>query len=137
MDQDIDSSLVLQRVQLGPTAAGRALAVELAPAPKVWVGVIRLAGSLDLCTAAQFLDRMQSFVDEGWRRMVLDLDALQYVDSTGMSALVIAIVRARRAGGDVRLARVSALIHGILASGHLDRVLDVYATVEEAVAEYV
>lgn len=123
----------LPRVVWSPAHHPRTLHVELLPTPRVWVAVVRAAGSLDVCTAARFKKQIRTFVQCGQRRLVLDASDLAYVDSTGLSALIAGVTATRRVGGDLHLARVNPYLVELLRVSELDRVLVAHASVEQAV----
>jgi stage II sporulation protein AA (anti-sigma F factor antagonist) len=51
---------------------------------------LTLRGTLDLTTAAQFLEHVAQAVDDRTERFVLDLSGLAFLDCTGARALVLA-----------------------------------------------
>ncbi len=79
------------------------------PAPPFLVGVRRseggvvvgVEGELDLATAPQLRDCLVAMAEEGQTQVVLDLTRLSFIDSTGLSVLVMALNRARADGGSV------------------------------------
>lgn len=123
----------VQRVQ--PLPRARALRVEPEPAPLPWIAVLKVSGSLDATTAQEFRAAIDQVLREGRRRIVLDLGGLEFVDSSGLGALVGSLVRARRVGGDLCVARLDEELRQLLRASTLDRVLAPYASVEEALAE--
>jgi anti-anti-sigma factor len=96
------------------------------------VAVIRTTGRLDLGSAAAVRECLRAAVAAGQRHLVVDLAATTFIDSTGLRALVDGLTAARRAGGDVRLARPNVQARLILEYTALDRVLRPYDTVEQA-----
>ena len=100
------------------------------------VAVLRLAGRLDLLSAAIVKERLAEVVAAGQRRLVVDLGEVPFIDSTGLTSLIDGLKAARQAGGDLRLARPGEQARTILRLTRLDRVLQPYATVEEALAGY-
>lgn len=52
--------------------------------------VLALAGDLDATTAAEFQDRLDSAVQPGLRRLVLDMSDLAYLSSAGLRQLIYA-----------------------------------------------
>jgi anti-sigma B factor antagonist len=56
---------------------------------------VRLAGELDLATAGQLRDRLRALCADG-HPVVLDLDRLEFIDSSGVRELVRAVSAARR-----------------------------------------
>jgi anti-anti-sigma factor len=99
-------------------------------------GVVVLSGRLDLLAAPELKTHLQSLVEEGWRHLVVDLDGVPFIDSSGLGALIGGLRAARDAGGDVRIARAPEHVRTILQVCALDRVLVSYPTIEDALAEY-
>lgn len=98
--------------------------------------VITLVGRLDLVSASTAKRRITDTVAEGARHLVVDLDGVTFIDSSGLSSLVAALKAARQAGGDLRIARPNEQARVILQMTTLDRVLTPFPTVEEALRGY-
>lgn len=75
---------------------------------------------------------LQAMFDEMWkedaRRMVIDLAACPYIDSSGLAALVQACERARRAERDFVLVGLSRQQRNILRLTRLDKVFPIQDT---------
>jgi anti-sigma B factor antagonist len=108
-----------------------AIAVEY---PAAGTAVLRPTGRLNLLTAPELQRRLLAEVLAGRRLLVVDLGAATFLDSAGLSALVKGLTAARRAGGDLRLARPTEQVATVLQLTALDRVLRPYATVQRAIA---
>ena len=100
------------------------------------VAVVELQGRLDMLSAVDVKQRLAAVVAEGRHRLVIDLNKVSFVDSSGLGALISGLKAARVAGGDLRLARPDKQVRYILEVSTLDRVLRPYATVEEALSGY-
>lgn len=98
--------------------------------------VVRLDGRLDLLSAASVKLRLAQEVADGRRQIVVDLEAVDFIDSSGLGALISGLKAARVAGGDLRIARPREQARTVLRLTTLDRVLRGYETVEEASADY-
>ncbi|HEX8630136.1 MAG TPA: STAS domain-containing protein, partial [Catenuloplanes sp.] len=70
----------------------------------------------------------------GATRLLLDLGAVGFCDSTGLGALVRLHRRTEASGGWLRLAGPGPDLRRMLAVTNLDRLLAVYATVPDAAA---
>ena len=68
--------------------------------------VVTLAGRLDLLSAARVRQELAAAVAAGHHRLVVDLAAVEFIDSTGLGSLVSGLKSTRLAGGDLRLARM-------------------------------
>ncbi|MFJ2399328.1 STAS domain-containing protein [Streptomyces sp. NPDC087843] len=70
--------------------------------------VLRIAGELDYATAGALRGEVERLVLSQGQDLVIDLSALEYCDSTGITALLAARQHAQAAGADMALAAVPA-----------------------------
>jgi anti-sigma B factor antagonist len=98
--------------------------------------VIALNGQLDARSAARVRQDFADAVAAGYPRLVVDLAAVDFVDSSGLSSLISGLKAARLAGGDLRIARPSDHVVMLLKMTQLERVMRSYASVEEALVGY-
>lgn len=93
---------------------------------------------LDIEVAAEFRSRLLSLIDQGHRRIVVDLQDVAFIDSSGLGALVSALKTLKRGNGDgdVRLARVQPSVTTLLEIIRLNRVFTSYASIEQAVQSF-
>jgi anti-sigma B factor antagonist len=89
--------------------------------------VVVLRGELDVAEAASL-----AVVAASGRTVIVDLEALEFIDSSGLAALVHARQHARRAGCDLLLAAPQQQVLRMLAITRLIDVFAVHARVEEA-----
>jgi anti-anti-sigma factor len=68
------------------------------------------------------------------KTLVLDLSEVEYIDSAGLSALLLAQRQQVHHHGDMRISGASEEVRSLLALTALDRVFPMYGTVEEALA---
>ena len=97
------------------------------------VDVLRLPVRLMLANAPALRAAMLAHVESGARRIVLDLSAVEFADSSGLSAVLACVTAIRRAGGDIVLAAPSPRVRALIELTRLDEVLDVRGTVHEAI----
>jgi anti-sigma B factor antagonist len=94
--------------------------------------VISPSGRLDLSSAWELEAVLRHALETGGIRAVVDLSAVDFLDSTGLGVLVAGLKEARRAGGDLRVAAAGEQPAMVLRLSNLDRLLGSAATVEEA-----
>jgi anti-anti-sigma factor len=94
--------------------------------------VVRLGGDLDLYNVEQVRAALAGAADRAAGRVVVDLEQVEFVDSTALGALVEA--RRGLGGGAFRLAAPQPEVRRALEVSGLDRHLDVCATVDEALS---
>lgn len=96
--------------------------------------VFDLAGSLDIATAPTVRAALLEAAERGDHRIVVDLNGVEFLDSTGLGALIGAQRRAKEAGGEIRLAVPDGQILRLLRITGLLKIFGVYATLEDALA---
>lgn len=96
------------------------------------VAVLVAEGRINLVTATAVRREVQRVVDEGHARLALDLSRVEFIDSSGLGALVSGLKTARTAGGDLRLVAATEQVAGVLRLTNLDRILRVYPRPDDA-----
>lgn len=71
-------------------------------------------GELDSCTSPLFREKVLGLCAAGKVDLVVDLDGVTFVDSSGLGVLVGALKHVRQAGGDLHLARVPRRVWKLL-----------------------
>ena len=94
---------------------------------------IIMAGPLDAAATRDARSTFSSLLDEGKRNFIIDLGAVDFIDSSGLGALVGFLKKVRIGEGSVRLRNGRRPIQKIFELTHLDRVFD-YADGEERLA---
>jgi len=97
--------------------------------------IIHLAGDLDLESAPALTAELSKQL--GARPVLLDLDRIEFMDSSGLGALVGAHKEAVASGGALLLAAPGPRVQRILKVTKLNEVFAVYETVDQAVASLV
>lgn len=97
--------------------------------------VLVLEGRLDLVTAGDLRRAVEQAVAGGRTRVVADLSAVAFIDSSGLGALIGGLKHARQAGGELRMAGATQQVLTVLKLTRLDRVLRPYVTVDEALED--
>jgi anti-sigma B factor antagonist len=92
---------------------------------------------LDLEVSVEFRAALLKAIAGGQKQLVVDLADIEFIDSSGLGALVSAL-KALRAlkDGDVRLASLQQPVVALLEVTRLNRVFSSYATAEEAVHSF-
>jgi anti-sigma B factor antagonist len=88
---------------------------------------------LDAAGASDFKERVGDCIEEGARHVVLDLAAVDFVDSTGLSAILSVLKRLSPEGG-LALAGCRPAVVELMKLTRLDRVLRLFPTSESATA---
>jgi anti-sigma B factor antagonist len=92
----------------------------------------RMAYGEDLSFVKNFLKELLLTTDA----LVLNLETVAYIDSSGLSVLVSTYTSARQRGATMKLARVGPAIHDLLRITKLLDVLEIHEGVDEAVSAF-
>lgn len=97
--------------------------------------VVTAAGTLDYSNSGDLGRILDSVLAGRAPQVVLDLDRVGHVDSTGLALLVTADERARALGGWLRLTGLTGQMLRLLRTTNLDRRLVLYDTLDEALGD--
>ena len=96
--------------------------------------VLDVGGEVDLSTAPVLRSRIEGIVDDGGRRLVVDLADVSFMDSSGLSVLVVGFKGMREAGGQMAVVCPNASIAKIFSITGLDRVFSIHPSLHEALS---
>jgi anti-sigma B factor antagonist len=97
--------------------------------------VFELVGSLDIATSPTVRAALTSASERGNHRLIVDLTQVDFLDSTGLGALIGGQRRAKEFHGEVRLVAKEGQILRLLRITGLLKVFAVYATLDDALAD--
>jgi anti-sigma B factor antagonist len=97
--------------------------------------IFKLRGSLDLATSTTVRAALTDAADKGRKDIIVDLSGLEFLDSTGLGALIGAHRRATERDGSLRLVVREGPIFRLLTITGLIRILSVYSSLEDARAD--
>src|SRR2546430_16983424 len=94
--------------------------------------ILAVRGEVDVYTAPRFRERLIELVSEGKHRIVVDLEAVDFLDSTGLGVLVGGLKRLRSHDGDLSLVCTqSRILKGFEITG-LTKVFAIHDPVDPA-----
>lgn len=97
--------------------------------------VLQVQGEIDMATAPSLRQQLMSLSTQGATQVILDLEGVDFIDSTGLGVMVGAVKRLRSADGELRVACQRQNLIELFEITRLTNVFRVFATVEEAAAE--
>src|ERR1700738_1436821 len=100
------------------------------------VAVVAPPGRLDVAGAPTLKDAISETLKKGHARVVIDMEGVSFVDSTGLGSVIAALKQIRSSEGDLRLAAPNQQVRVVLELTTLDRVFPYYSTVEEALTGF-
>jgi anti-sigma B factor antagonist len=100
------------------------------------VNIISLRGRLDAYSANDVERKLNSLIDADRVRLVVNLDQLEYISSSGLRALLAALKQARKKQGDIKLACLKPYIKEVFDIAGFTQLFTMLDTEEAAVSSF-
>jgi anti-sigma B factor antagonist len=94
--------------------------------------VISVRGELHATTASDFRERLEAAISKGKTCVVLDLSELEFLDSTGLGAILNGMRSVTRAGGRMTFACANPTILRLFEITKLDSTFEILGSRDEA-----
>lgn len=78
------------------------------------IDMIEASGEIDVYNSFEFKKIVEDLIDTGSRQIIIDLEKVHYVDSSGLGALINQRTKMQKAGGDLFLVKISDQIRSVL-----------------------
>ena len=96
--------------------------------------IVEIAGEIDVYTAPQLRQCLADLGDSGQHRLLIDLEKVDFLDSTALGVLVGGLKRARAQDGSLAIVCTQERLLKIFRITGLTKVFDIHDSVESAVA---
>ena len=96
--------------------------------------VLEVAGEIDVYTAPKLREKLIELVNEGSYHLVVDLEKVDFLDSTGLGVLVGGLKRVRNHEGSLKLVCTQDKILKIFRITGLTKVFPIHDSVDDAIA---
>jgi anti-sigma B factor antagonist len=96
--------------------------------------VVSVAGEIDIRSAPQLRERLNEVLDEGGTKLIVDLEGVDFMDSTALSVMVGAHKRLQRSGAGLVLVCTRPQLLRVLDLTGLARVFSVHPELAGALA---
>jgi len=96
--------------------------------------VMRVTGEIDMATAPRLRQHVLTVTTRKPEGLVLDLDRVDFIDSTGLGVMVGAAKRMRMIEGGFRIVCSQSHLNELFKLTRLNEVFDLYETLEDALA---
>jgi anti-sigma B factor antagonist len=96
--------------------------------------VIVVVGEIHVSTARRFSTLLDEAIGRGKTAVVLDLSAVEFIDSTGLSVLLNGLRQVTRRSGRMALVCTNPTVLRLFEITHLDATFDIYESRGEALS---
>ena len=100
--------------------------------PADGIVVIQVSGEIDITSSLAFKERLFAALEEGVTQVVLDLDAADRIDTTGLSVILELAKRCSREERQLAIVCREGWVRRALAVTGLDQLIATHTTLDEA-----
>lgn len=97
------------------------------------VPVIELAGEVDAYTSARFRESMVELIENGAVNLVINMENVDYIDSSGLGALVGGLKRASEREGHILIVCSNPQVRKVFEITGLEKVFSLFSSETDAV----
>jgi len=113
------------------------MSLEIQQREREGIFILDLDGRLTVGNeVAAFRDRLQKLIDSGRNNIIVNLKGVDYIDSTGLGALVMSYTSLQRAGGKIKLLNLSKRGIELLVMTKLTTIFEVFDDEQNAVNSF-
>jgi anti-sigma B factor antagonist len=76
--------------------------------------------------------KVNALLSASMKNIIFDLSGLDSIDSTGVGIIVVCCGKAKKAGGELRIAGPAGVVKEALIMTRVDRLVRIFATVDDA-----
>jgi anti-sigma B factor antagonist len=113
------------------------MSLEIQLRDREGIAVLEMKGRITVGKEATALrDKVAELSASNTRNLVFNLEGVDYIDSTGLGALVMSATTLRKAGGNVKLVYLNRRNIELLVMTKLDTTFEIFADEGDAVGSY-
>lgn len=98
------------------------------------VQLVELTGEVDAYTSARFREVMIELIEDGGANLVINMVKVEYIDSSGLGALVGLLKRVSERNGKIMIVCNQAQVRKVFEITGLEKVFPIFETESDAIA---
>jgi anti-sigma B factor antagonist len=110
--------------------------LDLGSRVEAGIPVVDVSGEIDVYTVPRFKEQLSELLDGGHKHLVVNLEKVLYMDSSGFGALLGATKRLRPEGGSLALVGCNQVISRMLKITRLNTIFQMYDTEADALQAF-
>jgi len=94
--------------------------------------IVSVDGRIDTISAPDFQHQMEAIIQRGDKRIVMDLERLDYISSAGLRSILYTAKKVRSLGGTVSCCALQTMVQKVFDVSGFTGLIPVYGSVDEA-----
>ena len=100
------------------------------------VVIMDINGEIDLYNAPDIKESIKAQIESGKTNIIINLDKVSYIDSSGIGVLISSLSNLKKAGGSLKIINVYASVRKVFELTKLTSFFDIYDGETEALSSY-
>lgn len=100
------------------------------------VVILDIDGEIDLYNAPEIKDTIKQQMDGGHKKIIINLENVSYIDSSGIGALISSLSNLKKIGGGLKIIHVYDSVRKVFELTKLTSFFDIYDSEDEAINAY-
>ncbi len=100
------------------------------------VQILTCQGRIDAQVSNRVKERIQQLLDQGFTQIILDLEGVELLDSSGLGALVSCMRRAKEKDGEIKLVGLRTEVRSIFDITRVTRLFHICEYVSDALEAF-
>ncbi len=96
------------------------------------VRAVRITGNLDTQTSTVAQEQLTQLIDNGATKILVDFEDLNYISSTGLGMLLVAVKRLEGTNGQLRICNPNKMVREVFDTSGFSEIFPVYRSQAEA-----
>ena len=96
------------------------------------ISIVEVQGEIDVYTSSWVKEAIAEFIKNGNYNIIINLEGVRYIDSTGLGVLIGALKRVKEHEGSISLICTNPQIKKIFNITGLSKIFDIFKSEEEA-----
>ncbi len=110
--------------------------MDISQREKDSIVVLDIQGEIDLYNAPEIKDTIQKLIDAQKYNIIINLEKVSYIDSSGIGALISSLSNLKKYQGGLKIINVYASVKKVFELTKLTSFFEIYDTEEEALAKF-
>ncbi|MGM0507711.1 MAG: STAS domain-containing protein [Fusobacteriota bacterium] len=100
------------------------------------IKLVSIEGEIDVYTSLEIKKDLNQIIDEDGLKLVIDLDQVTYIDSSGLGVFVTILKKINKKGGNMKLINLQPSVEKIFEITRLKKFFEIYENKEEAIKSF-
>lgn len=110
--------------------------MDLREAKKGDLTLLYVSGEIDIITSPTVRKLCDKLIKDGVKKIILNLEKVTYIDSSGLATLVEMLQRLRGSGGKIKLTNLSTKVRSLFEITKLEKLFEIFSEEQEAVESF-